>query len=27
MESVVGFGGSEDDDELDPHWERRRTPR
>ena len=28
MESVVGFGGSEDDDEpLDPHWERRRAPR
>jgi hypothetical protein len=24
----VGFGGSEDDDEaLDPHWERRRAPR
>jgi transcriptional regulator with XRE-family HTH domain len=28
MESVVGFGGSEDDDEaIDPHWERRRSPR
>ncbi len=28
MESVVGFGGSDDDDEaLDPHWERRRSPR
>ena len=28
MESVVGFGGSEDEDEpLDPHWDRRRAPR
>ena len=26
MESVVGFGGDEDD-ELDPNWERRRSPR
>ncbi|MCW2684650.1 MAG: helix-turn-helix domain protein, partial [Blastococcus sp.] len=28
MESVVGFGGpDEDDEELDPNWERRRAPR
>ena len=26
MESVVGFGGDEDDD-VDPNWERRRSPR
>ena len=27
MESVVGFGGDEDEDEVNPNWERRRTPR
>jgi hypothetical protein len=27
MESVVGFGGDEDEDEDNPHWERRRSPR
>ena len=27
MESIVGFGGDEDEDEVNPNWERRRTPR
>jgi hypothetical protein len=28
MESVVGFGGSdEEDEELDANWDRRRAPR
>ena len=28
MEGIVGMGGAdEDDEELDPHWERRRSPR
>jgi hypothetical protein len=27
MESVVGFGGDEDEDEVNPNWERRRAPR
>ena len=27
MESVIGFGGDEDEDEVNPNWERRRSPR
>jgi hypothetical protein len=27
MESVIGFGGSDDDEELDADWDRRRSPR
>ena len=27
MEGIASMGGDEMDDELDPHWERRRSPR